>query len=282
SGLHSHPTTELTSELGEKALVISSDKGKKYAGVYGAGSELASRGWHSEYVRAPSALFCANADTRSITFEPVPSDYAALKIRELPPQGGDTLWSNAYEVYDRLSPAFAAFLEGLTATHEGTGFLQLEKLGFATINDGARGSPENVGRTLRAVHPVIRTNPVTGWKGVFVNGVFTKRINELSKDESDTVLAYLSSLVAQNHDLQVRFRWGKNDIAVWDNRSSFHTATTDYDADEFLRLGERATSLGERPYFDPVSSSRRQALGIPLTPARRAHIQSLEKAKASA
>ncbi|KAJ3378665.1 hypothetical protein HDU84_007397 [Entophlyctis sp. JEL0112] len=264
SGLHSHPTTELTSELGEKALVISSERAKKFGEAYNAGSELASRNWHSD-----------------ITFEPVPSDYAALKIRELPPQGGDTLWASAYEVYDRLSPAFAAFLEGLTATHEGSGFLQLEKLGLTSINEGPRGAPENEGRGLRAVHPVIRTNPVTGWKGVFVNGGFTKRINELSKDESDAVLAYLYSLFSLNHDLQVRFRWGKNDIALWDNRSSFHAATQDFDADEYVRVGERATSLGERPFFDPESQSRRKALGIALPPARRAHLQSLASGKAS-
>jgi alpha-ketoglutarate-dependent taurine dioxygenase len=23
-------------------------------------------------------------------------------------------------------------------------------------------------------------------------------------------------LITDNHDLQVRFRWGKNDIAIWD------------------------------------------------------------------
>ncbi|KAJ3341972.1 hypothetical protein HDU83_006375, partial [Entophlyctis luteolus] len=173
------------------------------------------------------------------------------------------------------------FLEGLTATHEGSGFLQLEKLGLTSINEGPRGAPENEGRGLRAVHPVIRTNPVTGWKGVFVNGGFTKRINELSKDESDAVLAYLYSLFSLNHDLQVRFRWGKNDIALWDNRSSFHAATQDFDADEYVRVGERATSLGERPFFDPESQSRRKALGIALPPARRAHLQSLASGKAS-
>ena len=54
----------------------------------------------------------------SITFEPVPSDFAILKIHTLPENGGDTLWSSSYEAYDRLSPSFAKFLEGLTALHD--------------------------------------------------------------------------------------------------------------------------------------------------------------------
>ncbi|KAJ3377195.1 hypothetical protein HDU80_003433, partial [Chytriomyces hyalinus] len=109
----------------------------------------------------------------------------------------------------------------------------------------------------------------------FANKVFTKRINELSKDESDLVLDHLFNLGTQNHDLHVRFRWNPNDIAIWDNRSSFHTATTDFDFDKYERYGERATSLGERPYFDVNSVSRREGLGIAPPASRRAHLASL-------
>lgn len=44
---------------------------------------------------------------------------------------------------------------------------------------------------------------MTGWKGLFVNRGFTKRINELSPDESEQVLNYLFRLTTDNHDLQV-------------------------------------------------------------------------------
>jgi alpha-ketoglutarate-dependent taurine dioxygenase len=54
---------------------------------------------------------------------------------------------------------------------------------------------------------------------------FTKRIVEVTKDESDAILDYLTRHISENHDLQVRFKWNKNDIAIWDNRSVFHTAT---------------------------------------------------------
>ena len=65
------------------------------------------------------------------------------------------------------------------------------------------------------------TNPVTGWKSVFVNPNFTKRIVGVTKDESDTILKHLFNLIQLNHDLQVRFRWEKvrdapNRARAWD------------------------------------------------------------------
>lgn len=114
-----------------------------------------------------------------------------LKIHTLPPTGGDTLWASGYELYDCLSESMAAYLEGLTATHD-AGFFHDEarRLGFP-VREGPRGHPANVGTGLTAVHPVIRTNPVTGFKSIFVNRGFTKRINEVTKDESDMLLGYL-------------------------------------------------------------------------------------------
>lgn len=103
---------------------------------------------------------------------------------------GDTLWASAYEAYDRLSPHYQAFLNGLTATHRGQGFLDMAKSTNSQVREH-RGSPENIGKDLETVHPVIRTNPVTGWRGLFVNYGFTKRINELTKAESDEVLDFL-------------------------------------------------------------------------------------------
>ncbi|THV68022.1 putative TfdA family taurine dioxygenase [Aureobasidium pullulans] len=243
SGLHVHPLTEEGSELGDQISVISSEKQKKGGGLthqLSDTSRFASVGWHSD-----------------ITFEPVPSDYAMLKIHTLPETGGDTLWASGYEVYDRLSPALAQFLEGLTATHEAKFFHEEAARLGNPLRTTIRGSPLNQGPALEAVHPVIRTNPTTGWKSVYVNRGFTRRINGVTKDESDVLLQYLFNLITQNHDAQVRFKWNKNDLAIWDNRSTWHTATYDYEA---ARAGDRVCSLGEKPYLDPASTSRRDAL----------------------
>lgn len=144
SGLHVHPLTEEGSELGDQISVISSEKQKKGGGLTHQLSDVsrfASAGWHTD-----------------ISFEPVPSDYAMLKIHTLPATGGDTLWASGYEIYDRLSPAIRTLLEGLTATHDAKFFLdEAARLGNP-IRKTIRGNPLNFGEALTAVHPVIRTN----------------------------------------------------------------------------------------------------------------------------
>jgi alpha-ketoglutarate-dependent taurine dioxygenase len=255
SGLHTHPLTREFSELGDEVTVISTE-GKKglnrrlRPSYKDERSGLASSGWHME-----------------VTFEEVPSDYSVLKMTTLPETGGDTLWASAYEAYDRLSPSFRQTLEGLTATHDSPRFAEVAaRDGFRLRTD--RGSPQNTGLDLVAVHPVIRTNPVTGWKGLFVNKGFTRRINELTKDESDYMLDFLFKHVSENHDLQCRLKWmayenqNAHDVAIWDNRSAFHTATDDYFDFGGIRRGTMFVSLGEKPYYDPNSKSRRVDLGL--------------------
>ncbi|KAF9039147.1 taurine catabolism dioxygenase [Panaeolus papilionaceus] len=232
SGLHRHPLTPDGTELGDDVLTISSAKKVSDRVLRASGR------WHTD-----------------VTYEPVPSDYAILKMVTAPTTGGDTLWASAYEAYDRLSPAYRKFLEGLTAEHAAPDFHEWARQAGFNISAGPRGAPLNVGTNLSAIHPVIRTHPVTGYKALFVNKVFTRKIMELTPDESDEVLAFLARHVAENHDFQMRYKWDKNDIAIWDNRCTFHTPTLDY---EELRIGHRVVSLGEVPYFDPNSKSRRE------------------------
>ncbi len=197
-----------------------------------------------------------------IAFEPVPADYTSLRLVELPSTGGDTLWASGYDLYDTLSKPYQQFLESLSATFEQPFFHQIAYKNGFQLYDKPRGAPENVGSKLHAVHPVVRTNPVTGWKSIFPVGGHVGYINGLAEEESKTLLNWFVDLVQKNHDLQVRFRWqNKNDIAIWDNRSVFHTATFDY-AEHGERFGNRVVGLGERPYLDPQSKGRREDLGI--------------------
>ncbi|BEI79629.1 hypothetical protein CcaverHIS002_0101580 [Cutaneotrichosporon cavernicola] len=245
SKLHVHPLTLPGQVEGDEISIVSNkfvfgDKFKQSDGDI-RNRRRGRDQWHSD-----------------ITFENVPSDYASLVIRTLPTVGGDTLWASAYDAYDRLSAPLQSFLESLKAEHSGENFLRLNAVYGGNPVREPRGAPENVGQDLLAVHPVIRTNPVTGWKGLFVNKAFTTRILELSKSESDALLEFLFDHVSANHDIQVRFRWEKNSLAIWDNRSTFHAATADLDG--VLREGTRSVSLGERPFFDPQSRSRREDL----------------------
>ncbi|KAL8807166.1 MAG: hypothetical protein Q9182_000848 [Xanthomendoza sp. 2 TL-2023] len=250
SGLHIHPVSNSARDNGgddDEISIISSVQAKK---LY-KGSSLDPRskkqtgkdGWHSD-----------------ITFEPVPSDYAVLRLTELPGTGGDTLWASGYELYDRISKPYQTFLESLTATYAQPAFNSAAEREKFKLYTEPRGSPYNVGEDLQAIHPVIRTNPVTGWKSVFAVGHHVQKINGLTDLESRALLDWFVRLIVENHDLQVRHRWQyPNDVAIWDNRSVYHAATPDYEG-LGERLGHRAVGLGERPYLDPASNSRREAL----------------------
>ncbi|KAH8673391.1 hypothetical protein BX600DRAFT_479963 [Xylariales sp. PMI_506] len=235
--------------LDEEVSIISSEQFRKFYGDRhtqpAVSKRIASTGWHAD-----------------ITFEHIPSDYAILKIIQPPEDaGGDTLWASGYEVYDRLSPAIQKLAEELTATHYQPSFVKVQNDFGEELLDNNRGAPENQGLDFKAVHPVVRTNPVTGWKSLFSAGsqIESGWINDVTSRESDILKAYFLQLISENHDLQVRFRWNKNDLAIWDNRSVFHTATNDYVG---KRQGNRVVSLGEKPYYDPTSQSRREALGL--------------------
>ena len=150
-----------------------------------------------------------------IQFEGCPADYTSLRLVELPSTGGDTLWASGYELYDRFSEPYRKFFESLTATFIGDGFLKAaaanpEKVKIYT---DPRGSPKNAGGELTTVHPVVRTNPVSGWKSIYAVGAFPKRINELNADESEELLKKFYNMILENHDLTVRFKWrNKNDL----------------------------------------------------------------------
>jgi alpha-ketoglutarate-dependent taurine dioxygenase len=206
STLHIHPVLNNTSEFGvddaEISTISSVARKKIFKNVTDAREPSTRRydaaAWHSD-----------------IQFEPVPADYTSLRLTQLPETGGDTLWASGYEIYDRFSPAYQKFFEGLTATFAGDGFLRAAEANpdKVKIYEEKRGSPKNIGRELKAVHPVVRTNPVTGWKSIFALGPFPKYINELNDEESTDLLKKFRSVVTENHDLQVRFKWkNKNDL----------------------------------------------------------------------
>jgi hypothetical protein len=91
----------------------------------------------------------------SITFEPVPSDYAIPKL-VTPPEdaGGDTVWASGYQAYNRLSPAWKKFAEGLTATHYQRAFNDAVRHQNMELIIANRGNPENSGVEFKASHSI--------------------------------------------------------------------------------------------------------------------------------
>ncbi|KAL4244296.1 Alpha-ketoglutarate-dependent dioxygenase [Abortiporus biennis] len=213
--LHVHATTPVPREPGlEEVHVVYTDGSRRPDPTAFSKIEL----WHSD-----------------VSYELQPPSTTSLKLIEGPEYGGDTLWSSGYALYSSFSPAFQNYLETLTAVHSAV-----------DQADGNRAAGRPVRREpVESIHPVVRVHPVTGWKSVYVNPGFTRRIIGLPKAESDAILNLLFHQLSDNPDFQVRFHWEKNSIAIWDNRVTTHSATFDFWP--HTRHALRSTPHGEKP-----------------------------------
>ena len=97
---------------------------------------------------------------------------------------------------------------------------------------------------MLSIHPVIKTHPVSGRKFLYVNESFTQHIVGLTARESRNWLIWLLDHV-NRPEYQVRFRWQKGSVAMWDNRCTLHHAMWDYYPN--VRSGFRVTVKGDRP-----------------------------------
>jgi taurine dioxygenase len=178
-----------------------------------------------------------------VTFTQTPPLAGILAAKQLPSMGGDTLWSSNSRVYEALSPPLQKMLEGLTAEHSVVKSFPAGRWGndpsFKERYDRA------VAKHPPVIHPVVRTHPVSGHKGLFVNEGFTTRILELKPVESDALLAMLFAQ-AGKPEFTLRWHWRVNDIAFWDNRVTQHYAVADYLPER--RIMHRATVIGDRPF----------------------------------
>lgn len=176
-----------------------------------------------------------------VTFIETPPLGSVLLARELPPHGGDTLWSNMAAAFAALSAPLQALLTSLTAVHDFAKSFPAEEYAAKVGEDGwQRARAKNP----PVVHPVVRTHPATGVKGLFVNEGFTTRILGLTARESDAVLRFLFEHIARP-EFTCRWRWKPNSVAFWDNRVTQHFAVNDYLPHR--RVMHRATILGDRP-----------------------------------
>lgn len=175
-----------------------------------------------------------------VTWRENPSFGSVLRAIEVPAVGGDTLFADMAAAYDGLPDGVKAEIDGLMAVHD-----------FAYFRRGMRRAGkseeeiEAFNRAYPAVeHPIVRTHPETGRKGLYVNAAFTQHIVGMDKARSDALLRRLYAQAAIP-EYQCRFRWSGDAIAFWDNRSSQHYAVSDYWP--AVRRMERVTIIGDRP-----------------------------------
>ncbi len=180
-----------------------------------------------------------------MTFSPEPVLGTCLYARESPAVGGDTIWSNQILAFDALSPALQRMLEGLKVMHSAKrsygpqGTYADDDLKSMRIKASEEALKEQA-------HPCIRTHPESGRKILFVNWVYAIRFEDMTEEESAPLLDFLNRH-SQRPEFQIRFRWRKGSLALWDNRSTQHIAVNDYSG--YRRVMDRVTIAGDKPFF---------------------------------
>ena len=163
-----------------------------------------------------------------------------LIAREVPPQGGDTLFSNQYLAYESLSEGLKQTLSTLT------GISSSAKADVSkSREDRMANSPAaRANEVLEAEHPVVRTHPETIRRAIYINVGHTLRFKDWTVEESAPLLNYLHQHQIKP-EFTCRFQWRTGSLALWDNRAALHYPLNDYHG--YRRIMHRITLQGDRP-----------------------------------
>jgi len=172
-----------------------------------------------------------------ITFVANPNRYSILYGVEIPPYGGDTLFTNLIEAYRGLSPSIQKLIDGLQAVHRTSGY---DSQGARPRRDGRSTGP------FVSLHPLVRVHPETGEKLLFLNPGTVSHIVGLKERESQALLDLLF-YEATRPEYQVRFHWRPKSLVVWDNQAVAHAGPIDYSHFDLPRAVRRITVAGGLP-----------------------------------
>jgi alpha-ketoglutarate-dependent taurine dioxygenase len=179
-----------------------------------------------------------------------PPAISMLYGKDIPPYGGDTIWSNMVLAYNTLSPTMRQVLAPLKVHMTAIDVVTQLHRESRAADDGRTGFGDmeldvNERKMVDGwYHPIVRTHPVTGEQALYVEHAYSHGIQGMSDDEANALLGFLKEHVTQPA-FGCRLRWASGTFAVWDNRICIHQAFNDYDG--FRREMYRTTVHGEVP-----------------------------------
>ena len=153
------------------------------------------------------------------------------------------MFSNMEVAYDTLDEKIKEKVENKKAIHSSLGAAAFVEKYEEMEGNGNLEEYSNQ-------HPIVRTHPETGKKILYVNWTYTKSIVGMDKKESDELLSKIFKH-QEKLELTCRFKWTKNAVAIWDNRSVIHYAIADYFPNRGLghrRIMDRVAVRGEKPF----------------------------------
>ncbi len=165
------------------------------------------------------------------SFQDPAGRYSTLSARVIPEVNADTEFADMRAAYDTLDDATKQKLDGLKVHHTITHSREI--LGF----DFSREEKE---RLKGAIHPIVRVNPRTQRKSLYLAAHATRIIDSPVADGR----LFLMELTehATHREFVYRHVWKNGDFVIWDNLATMHRATAFDDAKHHREL-RRVTTI---------------------------------------
>jgi len=204
----------------EVAILSNEKVDGKFIGVVAAGDF-----WHSDQ-----------------SYRKQPSLATLLYAHKLPKHGGETEFADMHGAYENLPDDIKKRIDGRMGIH------QRSKLGNPRVAVTREGGEEYYKRqaTTNVLHPMVRTHPVSGRKGLYVSPRFTVGIEGMDDAEAQPLLDTLFAFQTAPENVY-RHKWTLGDFVMWDNRSLNHQACGGYAMDD-IRLMHRTSTIGDEPF----------------------------------
>lgn len=187
-------------------LLAAGDRRRMYA--------LGNRLWHTD-----------------ASFQDPPGRYSMLSARVVPPVSADTEFADMRSAYEELDAETRARIDGLHAHHS---------IAHSRRTLGFEFSEEESRKLEGAVHPLVRTNPRTGRRSLYVAS-HASRILEMPVPEGRLLLLDLIEHATRDRFVY-RHAWQPGDLVIWDNLATLHRARP-FDDTKHRRELRRVTTL---------------------------------------
>lgn len=150
-----------------------------------------------------------------MTYIDVPPRAAVLYALEIPADGaGDTYFASMFAAYNALPAGLKAEIGGKAAVHDASrNSAGMLRRGYAEVTD--------VRETRGAQHPLVRTDPRSGRKALFLGRRHNSYIAGMKVEDSEKLLDRLWAHATQPR-FTMRHRWRPGDVLIWSNLAVLH------------------------------------------------------------
>jgi alpha-ketoglutarate-dependent 2,4-dichlorophenoxyacetate dioxygenase len=195
------------SNVGEDGKILPrEDRKRQYS--------LANRLWHTDG-----------------SFQDPAGRYSALFACVIPPVRSDTQFADMRAAYDELDDEMKQTLEGLSAHHS---------IAYSRQTLGFEFSKDEQEALKGAIHPMVRVNPRTGRRSVYVASHAFK-VMDWPLAEGRLLIWDLMARATQPH-LVYSHEWRPGDLVIWDNLATMHRGRR-FDDTKHHRELRRVTTL---------------------------------------